>query len=169
MMIKFFSSLLSITFFLVAVVHCAESNSRPDGLVPDDSFAEYSSEPDSTISIVGPEPDRDFDNLFPTTSQYDNEIETLLDDIGDKVGYLRDVLQGKSFEKYAKQLEDDLLNGNLDKVTIKKLRKLCILGVRRNNGWLFTAANAFNQNLERGEASKILGLSPRFVHFAIRK
>ena len=153
-MIEFFSSILSILLFLVAVVQCAESNSSPDSLFPDDPFAEYSSRPDITISIVGPEPDRDLDSLFPTTSQYDNEIETLLGDIGDKVGYLRDVLNGESIDEYGKKLENDILNGNLDKVTIKKLRKLCIYGIRRNNEWLLTAANSFNRKLEERKSFK---------------
>ena len=143
----FFSPLLLVIFGFINVTLCAESNSILDRL----------------LSVFRPKVLNsglpDFDSLIPTTSQYDNEIETLLGDIGDNVGYLRDVFQGESIEEYAKKLENDLLNGNLDKVTIKKLRKLCILGVRRNNGWFLKAAISFRQNLEKGRSLRDSWLS----------
>ena len=127
---NFFSPLLLVIFGFINVTLCTESNSWPD----------------SMYSIVGLEINPAFESLFPTTSQYDNEIKTLLDDISDKFEYLSDVLQGESIEENGTKLEKAVLNGNLDKDTIKKLRKLCILGIRRNNDWLNTAVDFFLSN-----------------------
>ena len=53
------------------------------------------------------------------------------------------------------KLKKVILNENLNKDTIKKLRKLCILGVRRNNGWLHTAAVSFYQTLAKGKSFSV--------------
>jgi len=133
---KFFSPLLPVIFGFINVVLCAETNSSLGCLFP----------------VLPPESNSIIDKLFPITSKYDSEIETLLNGISEKVVYLREILQEKNIEECAEKLENDLLYGNLDKVTIKKLKKLCILGVRRNSDWLNSAADSFNKTLDEGKS-----------------
>ena len=60
-------------------------------------------------------------------------------------------MQEDHIEENRIKLKKDIMNEDLDKDTIKKLRKLCIYGVRRNNGWLLTAADSFYQTLDKGK------------------
>ena len=132
---KFISPLLLVIFGFINIALCAESNSILDRLLSVFRPKVTDSELDSLLSVVGLVPEPDFDSLFPTTSQFDNEIETLLDEIGDSVGYLRKIMHEDHIEENRIKLKKDISNGNLDKDTIKKLKKLCILGIRRNKGW----------------------------------
>jgi hypothetical protein len=108
----------------------------------------------STFFAFCAETDQSIESLFPTTSQYDNEIDTLLLEVKDNVcyfkGFLREDFTNVDFVK----LNEDILEGKFEDEIGKKVKKLCRLGINRSNEWSNKAAELFNQKLDEGKNFK---------------
>jgi hypothetical protein len=100
------------------------------------------------------ETDQSIDSLFPTTSQYDSEIDTLLQEVKEQVSYAEGFLRGDFTNVDFGKLNVDILKGKFEGEIGKKVRKLCFLGIKRNNEWLVSAAESFNLTLDEGKNFK---------------
>jgi hypothetical protein len=98
------------------------------------------------------ETDQSIESLFPTTSQYDNEIYTLLHEVKDNVGYFKGFLSGEFTTSDFQRLNDVILKGKFEVEIEKKVENLCLLGIKRNDEWLASAAESFNQTLDEGKS-----------------
>src|SRR5436305_12816364 len=94
----------------------------------------------STFFAFCAETDQSVESLFPTTSQYDNEIDTLLHEVKDNVGYFKGFLSGEFTTSDFQRLNDVILKGKFEVEIEKKVENLCLLGIKRNDEWLASAA-----------------------------
>jgi hypothetical protein len=92
--------------------------------------------------------------LFPTTSQYANEIDTLLLEVKDNVGYFKGFLSGEFTTSDFQKLTDNILENKFDGETGRKVKRLGRLGINRSNEWSNKAAELFNQKLDEGKNFK---------------
>lgn len=88
----------------------------------------------------------DLNSLIPTVSQYDQEIETLLGQINPRFSYLKDIFNGSFNDTHLLAFDLDILSHSFGP-DFKKIKRLCFLGIKRNNEWMVEACNLFRQGL----------------------